>query len=538
MWARGWRDEVWDRLPGPWDIIIIGGGITGAGILREATRAGFRALLLESADFAAGTSSRSSKLVHGGFRYLKNLQFRITLESVRERELLLKQGRGLIDPLSFLLINLEEDSIPPWVFGIGLAIYDLMGLQWGHRHLEPDQLHQLEPRLTSQGLTSGYRYFDANTDDSRLVLRVMREAVRDGAVALNYAKVDTLLRDRSGNVAGVRLHDQSTQPSDRGAEVFAPAVINATGAWADGLRSERYRQRRRLRHLKGSHLFFPRDKLPINRAVSFLHPEDGRPVFASPWEGITLFGTTDVDHGPHLPVDPVISPEEVDYLLTGLKRVFPDCDLSEADVRSTLSGIRAVVDTGKADPSKESREHVLWREEGLLTVTGGKLTTFRVTAHDALRRVRGRIRDRIPGRMILHRRLRVMDPVDPTSSTLEALDPNLRLRILGRYGAEASDLVRAAGAEEMSPISDSTTLWAELRWGARAEGVVHLEDLMLRRSRLGITLPEGGLPWMDRIREIVQPELGWDDSRWEEEAASYKELWQEHYYLPDREAAQ
>ena len=162
MWTRGWRDRVWSQIDQAWDIVVVGGGITGAGILRESVRAGLRTLLLEADDFASGTSGRSSKLVHGGLRYLRDAKVRLTLVSVREREQLLKQGRGLVTPLGFLLANFEQDRVPAWVFGPGLILYDLMGLRWGHRHYDADGLRGLCPQLARLGLRGGFRYFDAS----------------------------------------------------------------------------------------------------------------------------------------------------------------------------------------------------------------------------------------------------------------------------------------------------------------------------------------------------------------------------------------
>ena len=202
MWQKGWRDQLWSELEQPWDVLIIGGGITGAGILREASRAGLRALLVEAHDFASGTSSRSSKLVHGGFRYLKNGQIKLTFESVRERERLLKEGRGLVNPLGFLLANYRGDAIPGWVFGAALVLYDLLAFQWGHRHYDAYDMHELCPPLTSDGLRGGYRYFDAQTDDARLVLRLIQESVAEGGAALNYTRAGDLLRNRQGQVRG------------------------------------------------------------------------------------------------------------------------------------------------------------------------------------------------------------------------------------------------------------------------------------------------------------------------------------------------
>jgi len=527
MWKNGWRDEIWAGLAGPWDLIVIGGGITGAGILREASRAGLRTLLLEAHDFASGTSSRSSKMVHGGLRYLRNGQVNLTLESVHERERLLREGRGLVTSLGQLMVSFEDDPMPLWVFGIGLTLYDLLALKWGHRRYSAAALRGLCPPLNPDGLVGGYRYFDAQADDARLVLRVIQEAVRSGGTALNYARVESVLRGRNGQVAGVSLRDLAPEGRGRTAEVKAPAVISAAGAWADDLRAQ-VGGRRRLRRLRGSHLMFSPERIPLTRAICLTHPRDGRPVFAFPWEGVIVAGTTDVDHGSGIGTDPSIQPGELDYILASLQRAFPGLDLGPQDVISTIAGIRSVVDTGKADPSKESREHVLWDENGLLTVTGGKLTTFRLMAHDALRAVRSRL----PGSPRFNPHLRVLDAPPADADLLATLDPPARLRLLGRYGFDARGLAEAAREGELSAIEGGVSLWAELRWAARAEGVIHLDDLLLRRVRLGLLSPGGGAPLLPRIRKIAQPELGWDDARWEAEARDYARLWERSYYLP------
>ncbi|MGD8554673.1 MAG: glycerol-3-phosphate dehydrogenase/oxidase [Anaerolineales bacterium] len=527
MWQAGWRDRVWSQLDKPWDLVVIGGGIVGAGILREASRAGLRVLLVEAGDFASGTSSRSSKLVHGGFRYLQYGQVRLTLESVRERERLLRQGKGLITPMGFLLANYAADRLPAWVYGIGLIVYDLLAGKWGHRHYNASDLRELCPQLNPDGLVGGYRYIDAKTDDARLVLRLILEAVAAGGMALNYAHADSLLCTRAGRVCGVVLSDRGPGHDSRQAELQAQVVINATGAWADKLVSQ-VGTPPRLRRLRGSHLFFPTERLPLSRSVSIRHPIDQRPVFAFPWEGVTLLGTTDVDHRSELTSDPAIDSSEVEYLMAAVHHAFPEQALTTKDVISTLAGLRAVIDTGKADPSKESREHVLSQRRGLLTVTGGKLTTFRLMAHDALHAVRSRLATR-PS---FSSRLPVLNPLEEESALPPDLEPPQRLRLLGRYGEQAKDLIAAAMPGELEPIGSTPALWVELRWCARSEGVVHLDDLMLRRLRLGLTLPEGGLGHMDRIRGIVQPELGWDDARWQQEAESYALLWRQSYYLP------
>lgn len=524
-WTKGWRDRVWSEVNREWDVVIIGGGITGAGILRQCVHAGLNVLLVEADDFASGTSSRSSKLVHGGMRYLKNAQVRVTLESVTEREYLLKQGRGLVNRLGFLYACLPGDHMPGWVFGAGLSIYDLMAHQWSHRSYDPEDMRELCPPLSIPGLRGGFRFFDANTDDARLVLRLLRESIAgEDALALNYARVVSLLKTNIGRVYGVVVRDTSGE-SNREIEIRSRVVINATGAWADKLRGD-IGKTPRLRPLRGSHLVFAFNRLPLTRAVTFMHPADGRAVFAIPWEGVIIFGTTDVDHDSELTTDPSISGAEAEYLLTGLQKVFPAQELTFADVIATYSGIRPVVDTGKTNPSKESREHVLWDENGLLTVSGGKLTTFRIMARDALKAVRRHL-----GPIPFDPDIPVLDVIPAEAEAACAaskLSTTQCLRLLARYGAESEALFTASGAD-LQPVDGTVYLWAELRQAARAEGVIHLDDLLLRRVRLGLLVPNGGLDQMSRIRAIAQPELGWDDLRWQAEEKSYGELWRTSY---------
>lgn len=531
MWERGWRDQAWAELSSPWDVIIIGGGITGAGILREAVRLGLRALLVEAKDFAYGTSSRSSKLVHGGLRYLKNAQIKLTYESVRERERLLHSGRGLITPLGFLVANFKGDAMPAWMFEAALTLYDLLAFKWGHRHYDAYDMNALCPPLLEDGLLGGFRYFDAQTDDSRLVLRVIREAVRSGGLALNYARVTDLLTRRSGQVCGVCIEDQAPDGQGRKCEVEATVVINASGAWADELRG-RVGGRARLRRLRGSHLIFPADRLPLTRAISLLHPDDGRPVFVVPWEGVVLVGTTDVDHAAPLEAEPAISAAEADYLLRAVQWAFPSQELTMEAIQATFAGVRPVIGTGKKDPSRESREHVLWCENGLLTVAGGKLTTFRLMAHDALKVSCARLPGQSP------RFVRKANPLDPLPADLLAgesraagLKGATRQRLAGRYGRDAAAVIATGESADLEEIPGTPALWAELRWAARAEAVVHLDDLLQRRVRLGLLAPHGGLPLIDRIRAGVQPELGWDDSRWEQEVLHYAKQWKQCYHL-------
>jgi len=527
MWDDDWRNSIWQAIAGPWDIIIIGGGITGAGILREATRLGMHALMVEQRDFAWGTSSRSSKLVHGGFRYLKEGKLMLTRNSVHEREQLLHEGPGLIDPLGFLLTVYKGDFPGRWTYAMGLTVYDLLALRWDHDYYSPQDFQLLAPHISQDDLQGGFRFGDAQTDDARLTLRVIHEAVADGATAINYVKVQDLIVDHE-DVKGVVLFDML---QSRHTEAYARVVINATGSWADILRKQAGGLPH-IRPLRGSHLIFPNWRLPVAQAVSFLHPFDHRPVFIFPWERVTLVGTTDVDHEGPLENDPVISPKEVAYLMAAVEYQFPSLSITLDDIVSTYAGIRPVIGSGKLDPSEESRDHVIWEEKGLLTVTGGKLTTFRLIALDVLKAVRRRI----PELPEPSHDMPVLNQIDQQLPGCNDIRDACRRRLLGRYGSDALAVVNAAQAGEMESISGTDYLWVELRWAARAEGVCHLEDIMLRRTRLGLILPHGGESILPVVKQICKAELHWNDSQWKQEQINYQALWAQSYSLPSTES--
>ncbi|HZV66155.1 MAG TPA: glycerol-3-phosphate dehydrogenase/oxidase [Telluria sp.] len=510
-WQRGWRDGLPALFAQEWDLLVIGGGITGAGILLEASRRGLKALLVEQRDFAWGTSSRSSKLVHGGLRYLKEGRFGLTRESVREREALLRDAPGLVEPQGFAFADYKHRKPGRRSFLFGLPIYDAMAGRRERHYADADDFGMMAPNVSRDGLQGGMLYTDAKTDDARLVLRVLQEAQAHGGVAINYVAAEALLRD-GGKVCGARLRDGEARY-----ELRARLVVNATGAWADGLRGQAGAAPR-LRPLRGSHLVLPAWRLPLAQAISLMHPDDGRPVFAFPWEGVTLVGTTDVDHGEDMQHEAAITQAEFDYLMKALRAQFPQQALADGDVIATYAGVRPVIDHGQADPSKEGREHAVWLDDGMLTVTGGKLTTFRVIALDVLKHA-------MPLLAGWRDALKPLPIFAQAAASSKRLGGDAHRRLLGRYGQYAQDLLDAAQDGEMERIPGTESLWAELRWAARAEAVLHLEDLLLRRTRLGLQLRHGGADIMPRIRSICQLELGWSGERWGTEQAAYLALW-------------
>jgi len=507
-----------------WDLIVIGGGITGAGVLREAGRMGLKTLLVEQKDFAWGTSSRSAKLAHGGLRYLKEGKFLLTRESVIGRERLLKEAPGLVEPLEFLMPLYSGRGPGKWAMRIGLTVYDLMAGKKRHNFRSAEQVTALVPGIKKDGLIGGFRFVDAQVDDARLVLRLIRESIRSGACALNYTSVAQVMRDARNRVVGAVLEDTETHETR---EVSARAVINATGAWAERLHSSP-EPGKHLRPLRGSHLVFPAAVLPFDRAVALTHPTDRRPVYVLPWEGAVLFGTTDVDHSQDISHEPAITSEEAAYLMHALEVFFPSLRISLADCLSTFAGIRAVLSEGKRAPSQESREHVVWVDNGLVTITGGKLTTFYRLAWDALAAAKPFLRDASaePSKGPLFM------PAPETIPGSEGLPRQIKTRLFGRYGMDTLELLQIAHPNDLQPIPGTHTLWAELPFAARFEQVRHLSDLLLRRVRIGLLTPHGGRDILERIRALCEPALPWVTTQWEQESKDYQEHWDRAYGAP------
>ena len=506
-----------------WDLIVVGGGIIGAGILREAVRMNLRVLLVEQNDFAWGTSSRSSKLIHGGLRYLKEGQFFLTRDAVKARERLLRDAPGLVKPLKFLVPVYKDRGPGKWTLEAGLSLYDLIAHKRQHRFYPASEFIKLVPHIDQKGLVGGFCFVDAQVDDARLVLRLINEAVQLGGRALNYTAVTQINRNAEGNVIGIEAQDTETHTAKT---LFTPAVINATGTWAEMLHPSPD-SRLHLRPLRGSHLIFPSHVLPIDRAISFIHPADSRAVFAIPWEGVVLVGTTDIDHKEDLSIEPAISKAEVSYLMEGLTALFPSLGISLKHILATFAGIRPVLSKGKLAPSEESREHVVWKDKGLVTITGGKLTTFRKLARDALRAAKP-----------------FLPPVtfpDPNAPVFLSPQPpdkfyglslDIWQHLYGRYGESAHELVRLAAPEDLTTIPGTGTLWAELPFAAKHEQVRHLSDLLLRRVRIGLLTPCGGKAYFRRFKKLCKPVLPWSRKQWKQEIRIYVDQWERAYSLP------
>lgn len=523
-WVQGDRDMDWSRIKkcAHWDLVIAGGGITGAGVAREAARRGLKVLLVDRQDFSWGTSSRSSKMVHGGLRYIAQGDVRTTLHSVRERERLMHEAPGLVDLMGYMMPHYEGRFPGRWAFGLLLKVYDVLARRRYHQFHSAEAVADRYPFLSQHKLVGASEFADAVTDDSRLVLRVLHEARGDGAAVLNYVSV--LSSQEGDDCVSVSLRNEVTGEV---VEASATALVNATGVWVNELREQRGEQAN-VRPARGSHIVIDRSKLPTDVSFTILHPEDQRPIFVYPWEGRTVIGTTDLDHPRPNNSEVGITRRELDYLLHLAEFQFPQAQITESDVISSWAGVRPLVSGGASNSAKESRDHTVWRDDRLVSVSGGKLTTFRLIALDVLKK----ISDLLPAADI-DKKARVFTNAEDVSA-IDGVSASQMRRVTGYYGEYARDVLAIASddPEALETVADTNVLWAELYWQAKSESVVHLDDLLLRRNRLGLLLRNGGLDYESEFKRRLQPILRWDDALWKSEVERYREIWQQFYSLP------
>jgi glycerol-3-phosphate dehydrogenase len=521
MFVPGWRERAFACLAEPLDVLVIGGGITGAGIFHDAALRGLRVALVERGDFACGTSSRSSKLIHGGLRYLRRMQLGITRTACRERDLLALSNPHLVWPVRFLYPSYAHDATPGWQVNLGLAMYDhLTPAHHRHEQVETTTALDLAPLLAEPGLEFGLVYDDAAADDARLVLAVIAAGMLAGGCAVNYAPVEKICFDRARRICGARVRDLESGAMH---EARAHVVVNATGVWCDEVRALAGESGTRLRPSRGSHLLFPQRRLPLDLAVTALSPDDGRPVFSVPHPEGTLVGTTDLFHFDALET-PRPSAEEAAYLLRFAQHTFPAARLKRNDIVGAFAGVRPVLSSTAATPSAASREEAVWEEHGMLSTAGGKLTTFRATAE----KVTDAAVELLP-----EQRRHEAGPVRTAATALPwrcrpsatvaaivkaGVMPRVAEGLVRRLGALALPLVGVAEREALQPLADALDCCAaELIWHMQYGGVVHLEDLLLRRVRLGVWQPRRCLELAPSLRSMLRRAVGWSVPRWNAE---------------------
>ena len=536
------------------DVVVVGGGITGAGVALDAATRGYSVALVERSDYAAGTSSRSSKLVHGGLRYLQNFDLGLVREALLERQLMVALAPHLVHPLP-LVVAAFDGARPERKIGVGLNLYDVMSVErlgrsrvrgrrgrhgsvqlgddfaeWSperHRVISGEEVLDLIPALAAREPTSGYLFYDCQTDDVRLVLTVLGEAERFGAVCANGLNVTGLVRDGAGRAAGVRVC------ADGGEELVVRAsnVVNATGVWADRLRPGELHDDAdvpRIRPSRGTHITLRHEDLPLVGGGAIVPAGGGRSIFALPWLGRTLLGTTDNDYAGDLDGTHHVPPSEEDiaYLLDATNEYFGTA-LAAGDLTGAYAGVRPLITSG--DPKKSvdiSRKAELYEtSSGMVTITGGKLTTWRRMAKMTV--------DRLVEREARDAPCRTHEI--PLGAAVASADlprvpgvPEASYAALaGRYGHAAHDVLAAARerAELAAPIVDGLPdLLAEVAYAARREQARTIGDVLLRRTRLGLLAGRdlgAGDAVVARVGAALAAELGWSAGETRDQLAAW-----------------
>jgi glycerol-3-phosphate dehydrogenase len=520
----------------PVDVLVIGGGITGAGIARDAALRGYRTALVDKADFGAGTSSHSSRLIHGGIRYLEQGALRLVFEASRERRILLKIAPHLVRPLAFLFPVYRGGRVPAWKLRAGMWLYDLLAAFRNvrrHRWLRPKRVRKTEPGLRDRGLAGAALYYDAQTDDARLVIATMRSAARAGALVANYTEATSLLKP-DGRVRGATVRDVLTGETRT---VRALVVVNAAGPWVDGLRQLDDPQATPLLRLtKGAHVAVPRRRVGNEHAVTLLSQIDGRVIFVLPWGELAYIGTTDTD-ADSSPDAVRVTAADVTYLLRSANAAFPDAHLAPNDVVSVWAGLRPLLRPPQgdhADASSVSREHrVVESAQGLITIAGGKLTTYRVMARDVVDRVGKRLHE-IDGRPVAPRAPTDALPL-PGGETadLTVLVEAARARgvpeatarhLVASYGSEAPAILNLVDRDRSLGESIQTgraEIWAEVKHAVEREMAMRVQDVLIRRLHLFYDYRDQATALVAPLAHRMKKLLGWDDVREAEELVDY-----------------
>lgn len=525
------RATVFELSSRRFDLLVIGGGITGAGIAREAALRGLSVALVDRHDFAGGTSSRSSRLVHGGLRYLEHRQFALVRESLAERRVLLSLAPHLVRPLGFVFPMYRSDRVPRWKLELGLTLYDFLASRGNvprHRRLSKRGVLGEEPRLRERGLRGGALYWDAQCDDARLTLAAVRAASALGAMVMNHACVIALDLVQ-GRASGAVVEDQLTGAQ---ATVAARVIVNATGPWSDTVRRlEDPGATALLRPTRGAHVLVPRERIGHAHGITFLSPIDGRVMFVLPWGDRSYIGTTDTD-APAEPERVAATPEDVLYLLRSANAIFPEARLGPEDVSLTWAGLRPLVLADRAgrvqrraSPGARSREHVIQTgPAGMLTIAGGKLTTFRRMGAELVDRAQLALGQRPAGRDA--ERLSAIRPL-PGGEPFDSSPVAAAGRARGLAEATTGHLIRHHGSDaarvialvdELPVLSEPLhphhpSIGAEVVHAVRHEFARRLEDVMLRRLALVYETDDAGQAAVAPVVRIMARELGWDEAR-------------------------
>ncbi len=512
---QAWIDELENTI---YDVAVMGGGITGAGIAMQAARLGLKVLLVEKNDFASGTSSQSSKLVHGGLRYLQQYDFGLVHTALKERYFLLKNAPHIVHRLPFVLPIYQDSPDGYLKLHLGLYFYDaLCGFHpIGRHHMVPkNRLEFKLPSLNQEGLKAAANYFDAQGDDCRLVLASLWTAVQHHAHILNYFEINKI-NTKQGKVQSLSGRDKLSKQSYT---IRARVYVNATGAWSDQVRqlASDKAMAPRVRNTKGVHMVVPRQRLPIQEAVMIFSVVDGRTMFAIPWEEATLLGTTDDDYDQVLD-DVYATKREINYLLASFNAAFKEASLTEADILSTLAGLRPLVLKKNIHASEVSREHELFEHPAnLYNMIGGKLTTYIKMADDLIKKIHKKF-PQLKGAYTLP----ALAPLVGSQGDLSELETKLRhttkwdepliQALIKRYGTQALTVAELASKnrklnQKLTPVGD--VILAEVDYGLAHEMMTSAADFIMRRTRMFYFDKQHGREQAVRVVERMAELLNW-----------------------------
>ncbi len=527
------RKNIVNSLKGKeFDLLVIGGGITGAGIALDAASRGLNVLVLEKKDFAFGTSSRSTKLVHGGLRYLEQFEFGLVHEVGTERAIVHHNAMHIVIPSQMLLPIIQGGTLNKFMTSIGLTIYDfLAGVKKSERKkmLSREKTIEIEPVLDSPKLKSGALYYEYKTDDSRLTVEVMKKANEYGAQALNYAEVTDFIYDSKGKMIGLKVEDKIQGLSF---EVFGKYIVNATGIWVDKLREkDNSLKGKRLHITKGIHIVVPHEKLPINHALYF-DVGDGRMVFAIPRYDKVYIGTTDTDYKGDLD-KPDITAADVEYLLKAVKHIAPSIDLTFDDVLSAWSGLRPLIhQEGKAPSELSRRDEIFLSDSGLISIAGGKLTGYRQMAKKVVDLVRKEMKKdygndigtcktkniKLAGGEFdfEYSPEKLMDFADMKYDLAKQTGISVEKfkRLFYRYGTNIDKITeRAYKYYNEGKNTDLAWLKAEIEYSVEEELAYTLTDFFMRRTNLIYFFVDEIYPVLDTAADFMQSLLDWSDEQ-------------------------
>jgi len=498
----------------PWDIIIIGGGATGVGVAVDASARGYATLLLERGDFGKGTSSRSTKLVHGGVRYLEQGNISLVMEALRERGLLRQNAPHLVTDLPFIVPSYSWWEGP--FYGVGLKLYQLMSGKYGFgpsEYLSSEETARRLPNVKTEGLTGGVVYFDGQFDDTRLLIQLAATASERGATLINYARVTALQKGGDAMVNGVEWEDAETGAKSI---AYARVVVNATGPFTDSVRKlAEPGAEAMISPSQGAHLVLDRSFLPGDTAIMVPHTSDGRVMFAIPWHGHTLVGTTETPMD-HVPVEPVALDQEVDFMLSTGALYLAKAP-TRADILSVFAGIRPLAKSGEGkNTAKLSRDHVIHIDRsGLLTIAGGKWTTYRNMAQDCVDHAAT---------------LGDLPEADCITKTLHVDGYHIDAAVFGALSYYGTDAVAIRALIAESPKlgeqldGDLPYVAAEVVWAAREEMARGVEDILARRTRALFLNAKAAVRMAPRVAELLARELGYDAAWQTQQVAAFTEL--------------